>query len=86
MNERTEGGVAIVPASTVQKIATDSGLTAEEAVELEAIYIESQLSSLRTAFFGLIVLALLSVLVSRGIPNEVPLPRPKQVPAADRSS
>ena len=32
INERAEGGVAIVPASTVQKIATDSGLTAEEAV------------------------------------------------------
>ncbi len=74
VNERTEGGVAIVPASTSRRSPTDSGLTAEEAVELEAIYVESQLSSLRTAFFGLIVLALLSLLVSRGIPNEVPLP------------
>ena len=78
VNEQTEGGVAIVPASTVQEIAQDSGLTAEEAVQLEAIYIESQLSSLRTAFFGLILLALLSVVVSGGIPNDVPERRPSR--------
>jgi hypothetical protein len=85
VNERTEGGVEIIPASSVQGIAKESGLSDAEAVELEAIYIESQLSSLRTAFFGLIVLALLSLLVSRGIPNETPERRPKRdrAPAAD---
>ena len=35
------------------------------------IYRESQLSSLRTAFFGLIVISLGSLLFSRGIPTEV---------------
>jgi hypothetical protein len=85
VNERTEGGVEIIPASSVQGIAKESGLSDAEAVELEAIYIESQLSSLRTAFFGLIVLALLSLLVSRGIPNETPERQPKRdrAPAAD---
>ena len=73
VNERTEEGVEIVPASTVQKIATDAGLDEAQAVELEAVYVESQLTSLRTAFFGLILLALLSLLVSRGIPDDVPL-------------
>ena len=82
VNERSQGGVEIVPASTVQKIATDAGLSPEEAAELEAVYVESQLSSLRTAFFGLILLALLSLLVSGGIPNEVPLPRPARAPTA----
>jgi hypothetical protein len=87
ISEQTEGGVAIVPASTVEEIAMDSGLTADEAATLEAIYIESQLSSLRTAFFGLIVLALLSLMVSRGIPNEVPLPSPRRTrDPAERSS
>ncbi|MET0828347.1 MAG: MFS transporter [Microbacterium sp.] len=81
ISEQTEGGVAIVPASTVQKIATDSGLTTEEAVQLEAIYIESQLSSLRISFFGLTLIALLSLVFSRGIPNEVPLPRPSRAAA-----
>jgi MFS family permease len=81
VNEQTAGGVEIIPASSVEQIATDAGLSAAEAVELEAIYVESQLSSLRTAFFGLILLALLSLLVSRGIPDEVPLPRAKRTPA-----
>ena len=76
MNERTEDGVEIVPASSVQGIAKEAGLDDAQAVELESVYIESQLSSLRTAFFGLILLALLSLLVSRGIPNEVPSRRP----------
>jgi MFS family permease len=81
VNERTAGGVEIIPASSVEQIAKDAGLNEAEAVELEAIYVESQLSSLRTAFFGLILLALLSLLVSRGIPDEVPLPRAKRTPA-----
>ena len=82
MNEQTEGGVEIVPASSVQAIAKESGLSDAEAVQLEAIYVESQLTSLRTAFFGLILLALLSLLVSRGIPNDAPEPRPKRTGAA----
>jgi hypothetical protein len=85
VTERTAGGVEIIPAASVQKIATDSGLTEAEAVELEAIYVESQLSSLRVAFFGLILLALLSLLVSRGIPDEVPLPRQPRAGAAEPS-
>jgi MFS family permease len=84
VNEQTAGGVEIVPATSVQGIAEDAGLSTEEADELADIYVESQLSSLRTAFFGLILLALLSLLASRGIPDEVPLPRPSLVeePAA----
>ena len=37
------------------------------------MYTDSQLEALRIAFFGLIALALLSLLASRGIPDEVPL-------------
>ncbi|HWM18031.1 MAG TPA: MFS transporter [Microbacterium sp.] len=72
IDERTEGGVAIVPATSVRTIATQSGLSDAEAATLEGIYVESQLSSLRIALFGLIVLALLSLLVSGGIPNQTP--------------
>jgi MFS family permease len=78
VNERTEGGVAIIPASTVEDLATDAGLTPDEAKELESVYIDSQLSSLRVAFFGLIVLALLSLLVSRGIPDQKPERTPRR--------
>lgn len=81
VQERTAGGVEIVPADSVPKIATDAGLSDEEAAELQSVYVESQLSSLRTALFGLILLALLSLLLSRGIPDEVPLPRQNRTDA-----
>jgi len=76
--ESTENGVAIIPASTVASLATDAGLSETDADALEAVYVESQLSSLRTAFFGLILLALLSLLLSRGIPDTAPEPRPSR--------
>lgn len=55
VSERNERGVAIVPASSVQTVAEKSALTAERADGLEAVYIDSQLSSLRIAFFGLLL-------------------------------
>ncbi|MCR2810079.1 MULTISPECIES: MFS transporter [unclassified Microbacterium] len=81
VDERTEGGVAIVPASSVDTIAGEAGLDSDDATTLEQIYVDSQLTSLRIALFGLIVLAVLSLLVSRGIPNQVPLPRAAAQPA-----
>ncbi|MFZ4894353.1 MFS transporter [Plantibacter sp. Mn2098] len=69
--EETQHGVSIVPASEVPKIAERAGLTSEESKTLETVYRNSQLSSLRVALFGLIVVAMLSLLFSRGIPNEV---------------
>lgn len=75
--EATEGGVTIVPADTVAALGERSGLSSEEADQLSSIYRESQLSSLRTAFFGLIVVSLLALLLSRGIPTEAPV-RPRR--------
>ncbi|MET1017235.1 MAG: MFS transporter [Leifsonia flava] len=80
VTERTEGGVAIVPASEVAGIASEAGLTDDEGDELTDIYSESQISSLRVAFFATTVIALLSVLFSRGIPNVTP-PRAGRAPA-----
>ncbi|MGM1017154.1 MAG: MFS transporter [Actinomycetota bacterium] len=67
----TENGVTIVPASDVTAIAEDAGLDEADAKKLQTIYRDSQLSSLRVALFGLIVISLLSLLFSRGIPSEV---------------
>jgi hypothetical protein len=78
VSDATSKGVEIVPASTIPQIASDAGLSDEEGQELARVYTESQLESLRVAFFGLIALALLSLLASRGIPNEVPLRRLKE--------
>ncbi|GAA1986435.1 MFS transporter [Microbacterium pumilum] len=78
VSDATSEGVDIVPASTVPDIAAAAGLSAEDSAELTRVYVESQLEALRIAFFGLIALALLSLLASRGIPDDVPLPRPKE--------
>jgi MFS family permease len=72
VSARTEGGVAIVPSSSVTEIATKAGLSEQDAGELSGIYSASQLSSLRTAFFGLIAISLAALLFSRGIPTDVP--------------
>lgn len=66
----TDRGVTVVPAADVAGLGTAAGLTGEESDELAGIYRESQLSSLRIAFVGLILISLLSILFSRGIPSE----------------
>jgi MFS family permease len=77
VSQATAEGVEIIPAASVPQIAEDAGLSEDEAAELGQVYTDSQLEALRIAFFGLIALALLSLLASRGIPNEVPLSRPE---------
>lgn len=69
--QQAEGGVTIVPASSVEAIAEKAGLSAEDGKTLTSVYAESQISSLRTAFFVLIAIAALSLLFSRGIPREI---------------
>ena len=67
----TEGGVTIVPASSVEGIAEKAGLSAQDGEALATIYAESQISSLQAAFFVLIAIAALSLIFSRGIPAVV---------------
>lgn len=74
----TEHGVTIVPASAVPAIAEAAGLSADDAEALAEIYRESQLSSLRVAFFGLIVISLLALFFSRGIPQEIEIRRRRE--------
>jgi MFS family permease len=71
VSERTAGGVEILPAASVPDIAKEAGLSGAEGAILAQVYTDSQLASLRTAFFGLIALALFALLFSRGIPNDV---------------
>lgn len=71
----TQHGVTIVPAADVIAIAEDAGLDDTDADALSTIYRDSQLSSLRVAFFGLILISLLSLFFSRGIPNATDLRR-----------
>ena len=71
VSEATERGVAIVPTDDVDEIAEAAGLSSADADALSEIYRESQLASLRVAFFGLVVISVLSLVLSRGIPTAV---------------
>ncbi|GAA4044813.1 MFS transporter [Agromyces indicus] len=69
----TAGGVELVPASSVQQIAEDAGLSEDDAEALTRTYGESQVQALRIAFVGLIAIALAALLFSRNIPSERPV-------------
>ena len=69
----TAGGVELVPASSVQQIAEDAGLSEDDAEQLTQTYGESQVQALRVAFVGLIAIALAALLFSRNIPSERPV-------------
>ena len=71
----TQQGVTIVPAADVAAIAEKAGLDDADSDTLATIYRDSQLSSLRIAFFGLILISLLSLLFSKGIPSATDLRR-----------
>ena len=81
VNEATDGGVSIVPAASVAGLASEAGLDPAEADELASIYASSQVESLRVAFVALIVICLVSLFFSRGIPTEV-AGRPREPLAA----
>lgn len=84
VQEATAGGVEIVPAASVDDLAEEAGLNESDAAELTSIYENSQIESLRVAFVALIVIALLSLFFSRGIPNEI-AGRPRDDEADDAS-
>jgi len=69
--DATAGGVEIVPAASVDDLAEQAGLSGDEADALQDVYAQSQVESLRVAFTALTVFALLALLFSRGIPDEV---------------
>jgi hypothetical protein len=73
---RTAAGVAVVPVADVPKIATDAGLSQEEADQLSSIYSTAQLDALRLSFAALAMVSLGAVFFSRNLPSSV-LGRPE---------
>jgi hypothetical protein len=71
ITQKSQSGVPIVAVSDVSKIAQQNGLSVGEAQELATIYSDSQVEALRTAFFALTVIAALSLLFSRNIPDTI---------------
>ncbi len=86
VTEATEGGVDIVPAASVPDIAREAGLDDAQAAELERVYAESQIESLRVSLVALIVIALGSLFFSRGIPTEIAGRPRSEKPASDEGT
>jgi MFS family permease len=84
--EATQGGVDIVPAASVPDLAREAGLDDAEAAELERVYATSQIEALRVSLVALIVIALLSLFFSRGIPAEVGGRPRSEIPESDEGS
>jgi MFS family permease len=61
----------IMPASQVETYAQQKGASNSEAQEISQIYMQSQLSSLKESAFFLVVLSVLVIALSRGIPSQV---------------
>lgn len=61
----------IVPAKDVQNYAESKGASSDEAAQIASIYSQSQLKSLKESAFFLVILSLLVIVLSRGIPDKI---------------
>ena len=80
----TKGGVAVVPAADVPKIASDAGLDSSQSTELSTIYSTSQLEALRLSFAALAIVSFGAMFFSRNLPKQVLGREPEDQP--ERSS
>lgn len=64
-------GVSIVPLSEVSSYAKSKGLSPAEVTEAVNTYSESQIQALKDALFVLFIIAFLSLVFSRNIPDKV---------------
>ncbi|HMH31246.1 MAG TPA: MFS transporter [Methylomirabilota bacterium] len=66
----TKAGVEVIPVTQVNEIAESKGLSTAQSNQLAQLYSDSQVSSLRTAIYGLIFIAVASLLFSKNIPDK----------------
>jgi hypothetical protein len=71
---KSSTGVQIVSASQVEDYAVSQGLPADQASEIAHSYQTAQLAGLEESMFFVMVLALLSIALSKNIPNVAPKP------------
>ncbi|HSX57978.1 MAG TPA: MFS transporter [Candidatus Saccharimonadales bacterium] len=69
--QASQKGIEIIPASQVEQIGLDKGLTQDQAEELTQTYTESQVGSLQQAMFFVVIFAVLSFILSRNIPDKI---------------
>lgn len=71
ITQNSSTGVEIVPVDSITQIALDNGVTQEEAEIITNDYLDAQLDGLRQSIFFLVAISVLSLLLSRGIPNKL---------------
>ncbi len=72
ISDNTQAGVEIVPSASVEDYALSKGLSATEAAQISSDYSEAQLAGLKHSITMLAIIATLSILLSRNIPNKKP--------------
>jgi MFS family permease len=71
IQDNTQTGVQIVSANDVEKFAIDSGVSEADAGVIADTYAEAQLEGLRESIAVIMAIAVISVLLSRHIPNKL---------------
>jgi EmrB/QacA subfamily drug resistance transporter len=74
VNEAASKGVPIASASDIEQLALTGGATQSQATDLSTSYATSQIASLKASLVFLAVIALLSIALSRNIPNKLIAP------------
>lgn len=72
VTEQSKSGVEVVSQQQAYDLAISKGLSDSEASELASSYTESQISGLKEAMFAIVAIAILSLFMSRNIPNRLP--------------
>ena len=71
MTTNSQAGIQIVSVSEVSSYVESKGLSQSEAEESAQIYAESQITALKQALFGLLIIATLTIVFSRNIPDKI---------------
>jgi MFS family permease len=71
VNAKSKTGISIIPVSDVNEIAQKNSVSASDGQQLTKIYADSQVNAMREALVGLIIVSLISIFLSKNIPNEV---------------
>ena len=71
ISNSSKAGIQIIPVSEVNSIAESKGVSSSDSAQIKSIYTNSQVSAMRIALTGLIIVSLLALLFSKGIPDTI---------------
>ena len=71
ISEHTTGGIAVVSKDQVYQYSISKGLNSTESEEISDFYLSAQLQALKTSMLVLTLLALLGLLFSKKLPDEI---------------